>query len=125
MAGGVSLSGSGHWTAAGAEHDGHIFQGSLLDGKTLVLSLQMGKHRYGARLTSADGEYFAGTWELIGGGTGPVNGTLYTARHGYFLFGTWHESQKVYHWWFRLTTAESIPGDGGEPTGSGADLLFT
>lgn len=124
MASGVSLSGSGHWTATGSEHDGHVFQGSLLDGKSLVLSLQMGEHLYGARLTSADGEYFAGSWELKGGGSGEVNGTLYRSRRGYFLFGTWHESQKVYYWWFDLSIGEVIPGGAGESAGSGADLLF-
>lgn len=124
MASGVSLSGSGRWTATGAEHDGHVFQGSLLGGKTLVLSLQMGEHLYGARLTSADGEYFAGTWELKDGGSGEVNGTLYPSRRGYFLFGTWHESHKVYYWWFELNSGDVIPDEDGESAGTGADLLF-
>jgi hypothetical protein len=84
----------------------------------------MGEHHYRARLTSADGEYFAGTWELTGGGSGEVNGTLYPARNGYFLFGAWHESQKVFYWWFELNKGEPIPGEEGEPTGTGADLLF-
>jgi hypothetical protein len=124
MATGFTLSGSGHWAAAGAEHHGHVFQGSLLDGKTLVLSLQMGEHLYGARLTSADGEHFAGTWALTGGGTGDATAALYTSRQGYFLFGTWHESQKIYYWWFTLNKGGVIPGEDGEVTGTGADLLF-
>jgi len=123
MATGFSLSGSGHWTAAGAEHHGHVFRGTLLDGTTLTLSLQMGEHLYDARLTSSDGEHFAGTWELTGG-TGDVTATLYTSSRGYFLFGNWHESQKVYYWWFGLNKGDAIPGADGESAGTGADLLF-